>query len=155
MGNGKVTSSYTWQLMRLMQHFYLNVTINHYWVFVITSDCHPIWILVKRRGRNMLLLTFQNNWMWKIHRYNFCGAWRKSNVTNYCCQKVISKVTILLLKGVMSNILHWVTSPTLMLINSDSEDIYNFRGRKNNNLIFQINCCFENPGGSVYIYINL
>ncbi len=43
----------------------------------------------------------------KIHSYNFCGAWRKSNitssVTNYCCQKVISKVTILLLKGVTSN----------------------------------------------------
>ncbi len=37
---------------------------------------------------------------------NFCGAWRKSNVTssvtNYC-QKVISKETILLLKGVTSN----------------------------------------------------
>ncbi len=26
-----------------------------------------------------------------------------SSVTNYCCQKVISKVTILLLKGVTSN----------------------------------------------------
>ncbi len=51
----------------------------------------------------MLLVTF----MWKIHSYNFCGAGRKSNVTssvtNYCCQKVISKVTLLLLKGVTSN----------------------------------------------------
>ncbi len=51
----------------------------------------------------MLLVTF----MWKIHSYNFCGAFRKSNVissvTNYCYQKVISKVTILLLKGVTSN----------------------------------------------------
>ncbi len=37
----------------------------------------------------------------------FCGAWKKSNVTssviNYCCQNVISKVIILLLKGVTSN----------------------------------------------------
>ncbi len=51
----------------------------------------------------MLLVTF----MWKIHSYNFCGAERKSNVTSsvtkYCCQKVISKVTLLLLKGVTSN----------------------------------------------------
>ncbi len=35
------------------------------------------------------------------------GAWRKNNVTssvtNYCCQKVISKVTISLLEGVNSN----------------------------------------------------
>ncbi len=45
--------SYTWQLMRWTQHFYLNVTINHYWVFVITSDCDPMWILVKWWGRNM------------------------------------------------------------------------------------------------------
>ncbi len=50
--------SYTWQLMRLIQHFCLNVTINHYWVFVITSDCDPMWILVKWWGRNMLLVTF-------------------------------------------------------------------------------------------------
>ncbi len=34
----QLASSYTWQLMRLTQNFYLNVTINHYWVFVITSD---------------------------------------------------------------------------------------------------------------------
>ncbi len=27
----------TWQLMRWIQHFYLNVTIN-YWVFVITNN---------------------------------------------------------------------------------------------------------------------
>ncbi len=37
----------------------------------------------------------------------FCGVWKKSNVTssvtNYCCQNVISKVIILLLKGVTSN----------------------------------------------------
>ncbi len=103
----QLASSYTWHLMRLIQHFYLNVTVNHYWVFVITSDCDPKWILVKWWGRNMLLVTFYKNCMWKIHSYNFCGAWRKSNVTssvtNYCCQKVISKVTILLLKGVTSN----------------------------------------------------
>ncbi len=86
----QLASSYTWQLMRLIQHFYLNVTINHYWVFVITSDCDPMWILVKWWGRNMLLVTFYNNCMWKIHSYNFCGAWRKSNVTNYCSQKLIS-----------------------------------------------------------------
>ncbi len=24
--------------MRLIQHFYLNVTVNHYWVFVITNN---------------------------------------------------------------------------------------------------------------------
>ncbi len=61
----------------------------------------------------MLLVTF----MWKIHSYNFCGAGRNSNVTssvtNYCCQKVISKVTLLLLKGVtiiMSNILHYLSN---------------------------------------------
>ncbi len=50
----------------------------------------------------MLLVTF----MWKIHSYNFCGAGTSnvtSSVTNYCCQKVISKVTLLLLKGVTSN----------------------------------------------------
>ncbi len=41
----QLASSYTWQLMRWMQHFYLNITVNHYWVFVITSDCDPIWIL--------------------------------------------------------------------------------------------------------------
>ncbi len=28
----QLASSYTWQLMRLI-HFFLNVTINHYWVF--------------------------------------------------------------------------------------------------------------------------
>ncbi len=33
----QLASSYTWQLMRLIQHFYLNVTINH-WVFVITNN---------------------------------------------------------------------------------------------------------------------
>ncbi len=102
----QLASSYTWQLMRLI-HFSLNVTINHYWVFVITSDCDPMWILVKWWGINMLLVTFYKNFMWKIHSQNFCGAWRKSNVTssvtNYCCQKVISKETILLLKGVTSN----------------------------------------------------
>ncbi len=38
MGNGKITSSYTWQLMRLIQHFCLNVSVNHYWVFVITNN---------------------------------------------------------------------------------------------------------------------
>ncbi len=38
MGNGEITSSYTWQLMRLIQHFFLNVTVNHYWVFVITNN---------------------------------------------------------------------------------------------------------------------
>ncbi len=54
----QLASRYTWQLMRLIQHFYLNVTINHYWVFVITSDCDPMWILVKWWGRNMLLVTF-------------------------------------------------------------------------------------------------
>ncbi len=35
-----------------------------------------------------------------------CGVKKNnvtSSVTNYCCQKVISKVTILLLKGVTSN----------------------------------------------------
>jgi len=45
--------------------------------------------------------------MWKVHSFNFCGVWIKSNVTssvtNYICQKVISKVAILLLKGVTSN----------------------------------------------------
>ncbi len=86
----QLASSYTWQLMRWIQHFYLNVTINQYWVFVITSDCDPMWILVKWWGRNMLLVTF----MWKIHSYNFYVVWRKSNatrsVTNYCCRKVIS-----------------------------------------------------------------
>ncbi len=69
--------SYTWQLMRLIQHFYLNVTINLYWVFVITSDRDPMWILVNWWGRNMLLVTFYKNFMWKIHSYNFCGEWRK------------------------------------------------------------------------------
>ncbi len=88
----QLASSYTWQLMRLKQHFYLNV-INHYWVSVITSG-------------------FWSNDEEKIHSYNFCGAWRNSNVTssatNYCWQKVISKVTLLPLKGVtiMSNIWH-------------------------------------------------
>ncbi len=24
--------------MRLIQHFYLNVSVNHYWVFVITNN---------------------------------------------------------------------------------------------------------------------
>ncbi len=42
------------------------------------------------------------------------GVWRKSNVTssvtNYCCQKVKRKVTILLLKGVMSNILDYLSN---------------------------------------------
>ncbi len=33
----QLASSYTWQLMRLIQHFCLNVTIN-YWVFVITNN---------------------------------------------------------------------------------------------------------------------
>ncbi len=32
----QLASSYT--LMRLIQHFYLNVTVNHYWVFVITNN---------------------------------------------------------------------------------------------------------------------
>ncbi len=34
----QLASSYTWQLMRLIQYFYLNVTVNHYWVFVITNN---------------------------------------------------------------------------------------------------------------------
>ncbi len=51
----QLASSYT--LMRLIQHFYLNVTVN-YWVFVITSDCDTMWILVKWWGRNMFLVTF-------------------------------------------------------------------------------------------------
>ncbi len=76
----QLASSYTWLLMRLIQHFYFNVTINHYCVFVITA----------------------------IHDWD--PMWRKSDVTSshYCCQRVISKVTILLLKGVtsMSNIVH-------------------------------------------------
>ncbi len=87
------TSSDTWQLMRLIQHFYLNVTINHYWVSVRTSDWDPMWIL----GEDIR----------KIHSYNFCGGWRKTNVTssvtNYRWRKVISKVTILHLKGVTSH----------------------------------------------------
>ncbi len=45
-------------LLLLLLHFYLNVTINHYWVFIITSDCDPMWILVKWWGRNMFLVTF-------------------------------------------------------------------------------------------------
>ncbi len=36
--------------------------------------------------------------LWGIKKSNVT-----SSVTNYCCQKVISKVTILLLKGVTSN----------------------------------------------------
>ncbi len=68
----QLASSYTWQLMRLIQHFYLNVTISHYWVSVITSDCDPMWILVKWWGEDTR----------KIHSYNFCGAWRKSNITS-------------------------------------------------------------------------
>ncbi len=32
----------------------MNVTINHYWVFIITSDCDPIFILVKWWGRNVV-----------------------------------------------------------------------------------------------------
>ncbi len=27
----------------LMQHFYLYVTVNHYWVSVITNDCGGLW----------------------------------------------------------------------------------------------------------------
>ncbi len=30
------------------------VTINHYWVFVVTSDSDPMWILVKWWGRNVV-----------------------------------------------------------------------------------------------------
>ncbi len=76
----QLASSYTWKLMRLLQHFYLNqFTLNHYWVSVITSDCEPMWILVKWWGKDKQ----------KIHSYNFCGAWRKSNITSsltkYCC----------------------------------------------------------------------
>ncbi len=36
--------------------------------------------------------------LWGVKKSNVT-----SSVTNYCCQKVISKVTILLLKGVTSN----------------------------------------------------
>ncbi len=54
----QLASSYTWQLIRQTQQFYLNVTISLYWVFVITSDCDPMLILVKWWGRNMLLWTF-------------------------------------------------------------------------------------------------
>ncbi len=32
----QLASSYT--LMRLIQHFCLNVSVNHYWVFVITNN---------------------------------------------------------------------------------------------------------------------
>ncbi len=54
MGNSEITISFKVDMtMRLVQHFYLNVTINHYWVFVITSDCDPMWILVKWWGRNI------------------------------------------------------------------------------------------------------
>ncbi len=92
----KLASSYTWQLMRFIQHFYLNVTINHYWVSVITSDCDPMWILVMMR-QNMLLVTFRISLCGRYTVTTY-GAWIKSNVTsgvtNNCCQKVISKVTI-------------------------------------------------------------
>ncbi len=65
----QLASSYTWQLMRLIQHFYLNITISHYWVFNnfwLRSDVYFGQIM----RQNMLLVTF----MWKIHSYNFCGA---------------------------------------------------------------------------------
>ncbi len=39
--------------------------------------------------------------LWGVKKSNVT-----SRVTNYCCQKVISKLAILLLKGVTSNILH-------------------------------------------------
>ncbi len=91
----QLASSYTWQLMRLIQHLF-----NHYWVFVITSDCDPVWILVKWWGRNMLLEEF---YVEDTLLQLLCGMKKTSSVTNYCCQKVISKVTILLLKGVTSN----------------------------------------------------
>ncbi len=59
----------------------------------LLSDYNNFWL-----QSNVDFGQIMKNFMWKIHSYNFCGAWRKSNVTssvtNYYCQKVISKVTI-------------------------------------------------------------
>ncbi len=75
----QLASIYPWLLMRLIQHFYFNVTINHYCVFVITAihDWDPMWILVKRWGRNMLLVIFKKNFMWKIMKTTSVGREEK------------------------------------------------------------------------------
>ncbi len=46
-GQQRITISFkaTHDNNEIIQHFCLNVTINHYWVFVVTSDCDPVWIL--------------------------------------------------------------------------------------------------------------
>ncbi len=88
------------QLIRLIQHFYLNVTIN-YWVFVINCDPNVDFGQMMRQK-----YVVRKEFMWKIHSYITLGM-KKSNVTssvtNYWLPESISKVTLLLLKGVTSN----------------------------------------------------
>ncbi len=109
MGNREIIAIYNQatQLMRIIQHFYLNVTINHHWAFVISTVCDPV-----EFGEMMRQKYIVSN-IWE----EFCGKdmqlqllwgekekWANvtSSVINYCCQKVIRNVIVLLLKGVTS-----------------------------------------------------
>ncbi len=107
MGNGEITISF--KLHMTVND--INTTLLHECHYQsLLSVCNNFWLrssvdfgqMMRKKYVNNILEEFyvkdtQLQLLWGVKKSNVT-----SSVTNYCCQTVISKVTILLLKGVTS-----------------------------------------------------